>query len=35
MLQIVYLGRYDTKEEAAIAYRDAFKRIHGEFARTE
>jgi len=26
------LGRYNTKEEAALAYNDAAKRLHGEYA---
>lgn len=29
--KIINLGRYDDKEEAAKAYRDAAKRLHGEY----
>lgn len=29
------LGRFDTKDEAAAAYREASKEMHGEFARLE
>ncbi len=31
----ISLGSYDTREEAAAAYADGARRIHGEFARTE
>lgn len=30
-----YLGMYVTKEEAAVAYEEAAKKYHGEFARTQ